>query len=242
MNKNDIITILEQLKSEKLFSDFKIRKSDKSLIRKFDWGWQKIELEYYNSFDPNRNDLALEVKPIYSVRFNIYHEWFEKYSLIDLKNQRNRYTIGFDENMLGESKYFRGFLFLENKEGYDLDYENMKNSILEHASYVFSRFQTLKEVYDYRIGDLLSGNFKRFSHGGDWIFEDLFLARIVSPQNYPKVKETILEQLETIYNNYYTRSDHVEMYYAKASEIITYMETIPINNIPSYLIGNDSKY
>ena len=78
MNKNDIITILEQLKSEKLFSDFKIRKSDKSLIRKFDWGWQKIELEYYNSFDPNRNDLALEVKPIYSVRFNIYHEWFEK--------------------------------------------------------------------------------------------------------------------------------------------------------------------
>ena len=120
----------------------------------------------------------------------------------------------------------------------DLDYENMKNSILEHASYVFSSFQTLKEVYDYRIGDLLSGNLKRFSHGGDWIFEDLYLARIVSPQSYPKVKQVILEQLEAIYNNIFTRSSDVELYYAKASEIITYLESIPVDNIPSYLIGN----
>lgn len=240
MNKNDILIMLERLKSEELFSDFKLKKSDKSLIRKFDWGWQKIELDHYNSFDPVRKDLALEVKPSYDVRFNIYHKWFEKYSPIKLKDQRDRSTIGFNENMLGKSRYFRGFLFLENKVDYDFDYENMKNDILEHASYVFSHFQTLKDVYDYRIGDLLNGNLKRFSHGGDWIFEDLFLARIVSPRDYQDVKRIILERLETIYNNVYTRSDHVEMYYNKAAEIIAYLEAIPIDNISPYLIGNES--
>lgn len=240
MNKNDVVIMLEHLKSEELFSDFKLRKSDKSLVRKFDWGWQKIELDHYNGFDPVRKDLALEVKPIYSVRFNIYHKWFEKYSPINLKAQRDRSTIGFDEIMLGKSKYFRGFLFLENRMDYDFDYEKMKNDILVHASYVFSRYQTLKDVYDYRIGELLSGNLKRFSHGGDWIFEDLFLARIVSPQDYQDVKHVILERLEAIYGNLYTRSDHVEMYYNKASEIIAYLESIPIDNISSYLIGHES--
>lgn len=236
MNKNDVIAMLERLKSESFFSDFKLKKSDKSLIRKFDWGWQRIRLDHYNSFDLERNELALEIKPIYSVRFNIYHKWFEKYSVIDLKDQRDRSTIGFSENMLGKSKYFTGFLFLENRKDYELDYETMKNDILEHASYVFTRFQTLKDVYDYEIGDLLCGNLKRFNNGGDWIFENMFLARIVLPQNYLKVKEAILERFEAIYNNPYTRSSHMEIYHSKASEIISYLESMPLDDIPPELI------
>ena len=241
MNKNDDIAMLERLKSEKSFSDFKLKKSDKSLIRKFDWGWQKISFDHYNGFDPDRKDLALVVKPSYNVRFNIYHKWFEKYSPINLKDQRERDTVGFDEVMLGKPKTFLGFYFLESREDYEEDYEVLKKDVIEHASYIFNRFQTLKDVYDYRIGELLSGNLRQFRHGSDWIFEDLFLARIVSPQNYQYVKRKILERLEAIYNNIYTRSDYVEMYYAKASEIIAYLESIPIDNIPSNLIGNDSK-
>lgn len=235
MNKNDVIVMLERLKSESFFSDFKLKKSDKSLIRKFDWGWQRVILEHYNGFDLEREDLALEVRPIYGVRFNIYHKWFEEYSVIDLKDQRDRSTIGFSEEMLGKPKNFH-YCFLENRNNYELDYEVMKNNILKDASSVFTRFQTLKDVYDYRIGDLLSGNLKRFNHGGDWIFEDLFLARIVSPQNYSKVKETILERFEAIYNNPYTRSSHMEIYHSRASEIISYLESMPLDDIPQKLI------
>ena len=97
MNKNDVIVMLERLKSESFFSDFKLKKSDKSLIRKFDWGWQRVILDHYNGFDLEREDLALEVRPIYGIRFNIYHKWFEEYSVIDLKDQRDRSTIGFSE-------------------------------------------------------------------------------------------------------------------------------------------------
>lgn len=235
MNKNDVIIMLERLKSEFFFSDFKLKKSDKSLIRKFDWGWQRIRLDHYNGFDLERNELALEIRPMYDIRFNIYHRWFERFSVIDLKNQRDRYTIGFSEEMLGKPKNFH-YCFLENRNDYERDYEIMKNNIIEHASSVFKRFQTLNDVYDYRISDLLKGNLMRFNHGGDWIFEDMFLARMVSPQNYLKVKEAILERFKAIYNNPYTRSSHMEIYHSKASEIISYLESIPLDNVPIELI------
>ena len=76
--------MLERLNSEKFFSGFKLRKSDCSLIQKFDWGWRRFQLERYNGYDLERKELALEIHPGYDVRFHILHKWFEKFCPIDL--------------------------------------------------------------------------------------------------------------------------------------------------------------
>jgi hypothetical protein len=78
MNKKDVLGIIEDVASDTYFNGFKIRKSDNSLIFKTDVGYKRITFNYYNSYDLDRGDLALEIRPIYGVRFNILHKWFEK--------------------------------------------------------------------------------------------------------------------------------------------------------------------
>lgn len=235
MNKNDVIAMLERLKSESFFSDFKLKKSDKSLIRKFDWGWQRVILDHYNSFDLERNDLALQVMPNYEIRFNILHKWFEKFSRRTLSDQRDTYSIGFNENMLGKSKHFLGFLFLENRKDYELDYEVMKNDILEHASHVFNCFKTINDLYDYKVNDVLKGKKTFPTAGADWIFEDLFMTRIVNPEQYDYVKKLILEHVDKLRYREHPEPN-VTIYYDRIPEIISYLESMSLDDIPSELI------
>lgn len=235
MNKNDVIAMLERLKSEFFFSDFKLRKSDRSLIRKFDWGWQKIELHHYNGFDSERKDLALEVKPLYKIRFECLHKWFEKFSFRSFSDQRDTGSISFSEYMLGKSKYFHGFLFLENRKNYEEDYEIMKTDILEHASYVFNSFQTINDLYDYKVDSVLEGEKEFPTAGAEWIFEDLLMTRIVNPQKYDDVKKLILEHTDKLRFREHPEPN-VMMYYDRIPEIISYLESMSLDNIPPKLV------
>lgn len=100
MNKKDVLGIIEDVASDTFFNGFKIRKSDNSLIFKTDVGYKRITFNYYNSYDLDRGDLALEIRPIYGVRFNILHKWFEKYSKKSIRDQRDSYSIGFVGSMI----------------------------------------------------------------------------------------------------------------------------------------------
>ena len=234
MNKNDVIAMLERLKSENLFSDFKLRKSSCSLIQRTKWGYRRVDFDYYNGFDKERKNLALVVRPLYWVRFECLHKWFEKFSFRSLSDQRDTGSVCFCETMLGKSKYFYGFLFLENRKGYEQDYEIMKADILEHASYVFNNFQTINDLYDYKVDSVLKGEKEFPRAGADWIFEDLLMTRIVNPGKYDKVKKLILEHADKLRFREHPEPN-VLMYYDKIPEIIDYMETMPLD-IPKELI------
>lgn len=235
MNRNDVIIMLENLNSEKLFSEFKLKKSDKSLVRKFDWGWQRVLLDHYNSIDIERNELALQVTPYYDVRFNILHEWFEKFSHTSHKDLKDRFSIRFDEQNLGKSKFFWGFYFLESRIDYDLDYENMKIDILEHASFVFNRFHTINDLYDYKVVPILEGKKDFSSSGVEWIFQYLLMTRIVNSENYAHVKEMILKHVDTMRTREHPELN-VMRYYGMFPEILSYIESMPLDDIPSELI------
>ena len=235
MNKNDVIAMLERLNSESFFSEFKLKKSDKSLIRKFDWGWQRVVLNHYNGFDLGRNGLALEVNPEYEIRFTFLHKWFEKFSFRSLSDQRDTYSIGFNENMLGKSKHFLGFLFLESRQDYEQDYEIMKNDILKHASDVFSGFQTINDLYDYKVDSVLKGKKEFPTSGAEWIFENLLMTRIVNPEQYDYVKKLILEHADKLRYREHPEPN-VTIYYDRVPEIISYLESMPLDNVPPELI------
>lgn len=235
MNKNDVVAMLERLKSENLFSDFKLRKSSCSLIQRTIWGYRRVDLLHYNGFDLERNDLALEVKPLYRVRFECLHKWFEKFSFRSLSDQRNTGSICFSEYMLGKSKYFHGFLFLENRKDYEQDYEIMKADILEHAFYVFNSFQTINDLYDYEVDSVLRGGKEFPTAGAEWIFEDLLMTRIVNPKKYDDVKKLILEHTDKLRFREHPEPN-VMTYYDKLPEIISYLESMPLDDVPPELL------
>lgn len=235
MNKNDVIAMLERLKSEDLFSDFKLRKSSCSLIQRTKWGYRRIDLVHYNGFDLERNDLALEVKPLYWVHFECLHKWFEKFSFRSLSDQRNTGSVCFSENMLGKSKHFHGFLFLESRQDYEQDYEIMKNDILKHASDVFSSFQTINDLYDYEVDSVLKGKKEFPTSGAEWIFENLLMTRIVNPEQYDYVKKLILEHADKLRYREHPEPN-VTIYYDRIPEIISYLESMPLNKVPPELV------
>ena len=49
MKKNDVMAMLERLKTEEVYSGFEIKASENSLVRRFDGGWQKLVLKYQHS-------------------------------------------------------------------------------------------------------------------------------------------------------------------------------------------------
>ena len=232
MNKNDVIAILERLKSERIFSDFKLRKSDCSLIQKTKWGYRQMHLSHYNSVD--RDQLALRVSPHYRVRFDFLHKWFEKFSIMSLSDQRCMNSVGFEETMLGKPKTFFGFYFLESREDYEKDYEVLKKDVIEHASYVFNSFQTLNDLYEYEVQPVLDGEGKFPFAGVEWMFNYLFMARILHPEDYEHLKKLILQYADELRYRKHPEPN-VLMYYDKIPEIMNYMETMPLD-VPKELI------
>jgi len=232
MNKNDVINILERLKSESFFSDFKIRKSDSSIIQKTGWGYRRVNFLHYNSVD--RDQLALRISPHYWVRFDFLHKWFEKFSYKPLSVQKNTGSVAFSEEMLDKSKTLFGFYFLESREDYELDYEVLKKDVIEHASYVFNRFQTLNDLYEYKVQPILDGEAKFPFAGAEWMFQYLLMARVLHPEDYEHLKTLILQYASELRYRKHPEPN-VLMYYDKIPEIMNYMETMPLD-IPKELI------
>ena len=89
--------IVNDLVQLDFFSGYKFRKRDYSLFFKTEGGKQFIELDHWRGRDTS----SLVIYPVYGVRFDILHKWFEKFSVKTLQDQRDRASISFSGSMLG---------------------------------------------------------------------------------------------------------------------------------------------
>lgn len=240
MNKKDVLSLIERLNTEEYFANFKIKKGDCCLVRKFDWGWQKVSFDYYNGFDPDRKELAFQIRVSYSVRINFLHKWFEPFYMgNNLSDLKNRESIGFSEGFLRTPKdcdYW--FLFLESCRETEEDYQTFENDVTLHAKYVFDNYCAISSIYTYEVMDRLNGKREFPTHNGEWLFNCLLLTHIADSENYPTVKKVILGVMEYNYQHY--KVNHMvemyENYYQKKDEIIQTLKSLPID-LPKDLIG-----
>lgn len=123
--------IVNDLAQLDFFSGYKFRKRDYSLFFKTESGKQFIELDHWRDRDTTS---SLVIYPIYGVRFDILHKWFEKFSVKTLQDQRDRASISFSGSMLGLQDELN---FDTNGDGYSNEFENFQ-IILKCAEYVFS--------------------------------------------------------------------------------------------------------
>ena len=218
MNKKDVLCIIEAIASDAFFKDFIIRKSDNSIICKTDYGYKRVFFWYHNGYDLQRDDLALEIRPSYDIRFNILHKWFEKYSKRTIKDQRDTNSIGFTGNMINSTDEI---CFLESRKDYNKDLHVLYHEVVKNADYVFSKYGTLKGYYEYRIEDVLKGKREFPDTGFEWAIRFLIATKIVAPSDYDKVKELILQRVEFMMGR---DEPNTKMYYNELPIILEDLE------------------
>lgn len=210
--------IVEELTQQDFFSDFKFRKRDSTLYLKTKEGKQFIELDHWRDAYTS----SLVIYPIYGVRFDILHRWFEKFSFKQLQIQRDSSSIAFTGNMLSQQDKF---FFKMNKEGHLDFFENFKITLIRCSEYVFSTYSSLVNLYNKTIQPILDGNASLPDVGADWIFIYLTVCKIISPSNYLRLKRIILSQVEFMYAR---GEPNVKMYYNRKDEILRYLENLDL--------------
>lgn len=206
--------IVNDLAQLDFFSGYKFRKRDYSLFFKTESGKQFIELDHWRERDTTS---SLVIYPIYGVRFDILHKWFEKFSVKTLQDQRDRASISFSGSMLGLQDELN---FDTNGDGYSNEFENFQ-IILKCAEYVFSEYSSLDKLYNKTILPVLDGETGLPDVGADWIFIDMALCKLVAPANFDKLKQIILSHVEKMYAH---QEPNIPDYYDRFEDIFHYLE------------------
>ena len=209
-NKELFLTVVERLKAEPFLNGFKFRKRDYSFIQQVEGLRRHIELDHWTK------DGVLIVYPIYMVRFDILLKWFEPYNVKSRQTQQDNPSVGFTGNMLG-----RRDKFTISEANLDCDYSKLCVTLADCSGIVFQSYTSLRDMFDREIIPILEGKRALPDVGADWAFKYLTLTRIVSPEDYPAVKELVLAQVQKMANRH---EPNVIDYFSRLDEIISVME------------------
>lgn len=209
-NRELFLTVVERLKAEPFLKGFKFRKRDYSFIQQVEGLRRHIELDHWTKGG------VLIVYPIYMVRFDILLKWFEPYNVKSRQTQQDNPSVGFTGNMLGR----RG-KFTISEANLECDYSKLCVTLADCSGIVFQAYTSLRDMFDREIIPRLEGKRALPDVGADWAFKYLTLTRIVSPEDYPAVKELVLAQVQKMANRH---EPNVIDYFSRLDEIISVME------------------
>ena len=209
-NKELFLTVVDRLKAELFLNGFKFRKRDYSFIQQEQGLRRHIELDHWTK------DGVLIVYPIYMVRFDILLKWFEPYNVKSPQAQQDNPSVGFTGNMLG-----RQDKFMISEANLERDYSKLCGTLADCSGIVFQSYTSLRDMFDREIIPRLEGKRALPDVGADWAFKYLTLTRIVSPEDYPAVKELVLAQVQKMANRH---EPNVIDYFSRLDEIISVME------------------
>lgn len=184
--------IICDLKKDSFFRDFKFHKRNSAFYKESKGIKFIIQIGHWQDFPPS----ALIIYPTYSVRYNILHRWFEKFSVRNISDLRKDITFGLDGLMLSVQQNF----YVDPKgTNYHKELEVLSNAIKRNANIVFHKYNTLSALYEEMVTPILEGNRELKNHGSDWIFVLLALCKLVRPDYYPKLKEILVKHIENMY-------------------------------------------
>lgn len=209
-NRELFLTVVERLKAEPFLKGFKFRKRDYSFIQQVEGLRRHIEWDHWTKGG------VLIVYPIYMVRFDILLKWFEPYNVKSRQTQQDNPSVGFTGNMLG-----RRDKFTISEANLECDYSKLCVTLADCSGIVFQAYTSLRDMFDREIIPRLEGKRALPDVGADWAFKYLTLTRIVSPEDYPAVKELVLAQVQKMANRH---EPNVIDYFSRLDEIISVME------------------
>lgn len=217
-----IVEIISDLMRNNYFSEFKFRKRDMRIYVQTKYGKQYVDFDYW--MNPYSIESSLVVYPQYMVRFEVLEKWFERFSVKPLQVQRDSYTSGFSGKMIGLPDEF---IFLCDRSNYSEQLEKLINTVKRCSEYSFSKFSSLKDLYEYWIAPVLANKKSLPTTGADWVFEYLTLCKIINPHGYQQFKKMVRTHVEEMNAR---KEPNIIEYYDNFDNIISYMEDLNLKN------------
>lgn len=216
--------LIEDIKKVEYFKNYKFRKSDSTFIYKFNGGFNAVYLEHWCKYG------YLNVRPTIGFHYDIVVKWFEKYGFKPLKIQRNNPlyftspgSLGWKGNATSIGDVFE---FKLDNSDYEEISELFIHAITKCAQFVFDKFKTLGDYYDFEVKPYLTGEKDTPMGGADWFFEKLTVCRIVSPENYDQLKKIFMKRADWMINEWeYKPEMNMFPYYYRLDEILSDMES-----------------
>lgn len=180
--------ILDGLKADPYFQQFKFRKYDSTFYIKDKQKKLLIELEHWSDI------VELNIRPIYGVRYEVLSKWYEKFTPLSIKDERDAWHIFLGGHSYGKDTiyYFSQLSWKDFKK----DFKRFKEDVKEISADVFARFDSLEKYYNEKIIPILDGS-KELPDGGiDWIFPYLQTCLMLHPENYERLKKLVFDRID----------------------------------------------
>ena len=225
MNRKEFLEKLElYLKESSFLDDFKFRDKDSSFIRKHKdpKGWDEIGLKNWESFGDDGEQLSVEVG--YRKRLDKYHSWYDEFNFKRPADRRICATVGFANSMIPTDKPWMYHLPFESLNT-EAKIAKFRTDLVENAHYVYENFDTEEKIYKGLVYPILENDISKLGvgAGADWVFIYLSLAWVNDQDNYEKVKDIILKQVDFLHT--VQKNPNIAQYYDKMNSILEKLES-----------------
>lgn len=202
-NKNLLLLeIIENLKKNPFFQDFKYLKSKRRFYKKEGEIIYSIEFDIW--FDVRLSEeVGFTIRPCFGIRYDKIFKFLEKYYQGDIRDYKEGSLIlGWPDEPLPPNQIFPVFpneYFFPNNESNPLFY-----SMIEKKAIPFlSNYSDVKKIYN----DFTKGILKNkiiWGGGGIWVFEQLLLVHIIAPKQF----DTYRDFLKKYQENLFLKNEH----------------------------------
>lgn len=207
--------ITNDLKKDSFFNDFTFIKKQSTFYKKFDGKKLFIELGHWQDFPPS----AINIYPMYCVRFEILHRWFERFSFRDVESLRRDDSFGMDGIGMSDQETF----YIDPKgPNYEEELKALSEALKRNATYFFTKYDSLQALYEELVRPILEGKRELQTHGSDWIFELLALCLLVKSDSYQKLKEILVMHIEKMYKR---GEPNIVKIYDKLNDMFEFLES-----------------
>lgn len=228
MNTKELLDrVFFRLKEEDYLRNFKFKRNESEFVHLKEDKFYKIGIEHYDTVESHDNPrLGLNLCLYFANRYDILHNWFEKYSMLSLEILRYESSFSYTPKNLGlDDMNFFSF----DGDDFDTAYDSFLNEIITGADYFFNRVNSLKKCYEnYIVPAIESGSSVLPDEGSQWVLKYLALTRIVSPKNYPLLKSLILERVDYMIKR---NEPNIILYKDTMPEICAFLESIDFRGI-----------
>ena len=228
MNTKELLDrVFFRLKEEDYLRNFKFKRNESEFVHLKEDKFYKIGIEHYDTVESHDNPrLGLNLCLYFANRYDILHNWFEKYSMLSLEILRYESSFSYTPKNLGlDDMNFFSF----DGDDFDTAYDSFLNEIITGADYFFNRVNSLKKCYEnYIVPAIESGSSVLPDEGSQWVLKYLALTRIVSPKNYPLLKSLILERVDYMIKR---NEPNIILYKDTMPEICAFLESIDFRGV-----------
>ncbi len=184
--------ILSDLTSDPYLSEFKYTKSTKLFTIQEGNLRKSIEMDHWADFE------ELTIRPIYGVKFKVINDWFKDFNVLSKADQRANSDFIFGK-IDGLTRVFMNkYIFRKDCGNYEQTIDLLRTDLVNCSRWVFENYGTMAKVFNNYVIPILDGRRKLgvCDDGANWIFRYLKLCRLVSPENYERLKEILMAHFE----------------------------------------------